>query len=83
MPKVWQLQEAKNKFSQVVREALDSGPQVVTRHGESVVVVLSSDEYDRLTKSQSDLVTFFRNSPAVGVDLDLARDHSAPRDFEL
>ncbi len=32
----WQLQEAKQKFSELVRRALDEGPQIVTRHGESV-----------------------------------------------
>ena len=35
----WQLQEAKQKFSELVRRTLEEGPQVVTRHGEEVVVV--------------------------------------------
>lgn len=83
MPKVWQLQEAKNKFSQLVKEALAKSPQVITRHGEEVVVILSKEEYDRLKKSQTGLVEFFRQSPLVGVDLDLERDQSYPRDVEL
>jgi prevent-host-death family protein len=58
MAKIWQLQEAKNKFSQVVNEALAEGPQVVTRRGEEVVVVISKEEYGRLKKSQSSLVEF-------------------------
>jgi len=83
MVKVWQLQEAKNKFSEVVNEALSRGPQVVTRHGEKVVVILSTEEYSRLKQTKTTLSEFFRQSPLVGVDLDLERDRSYPRDVGL
>ena len=83
MTKLWQLQEAKNKFSQVDDEALVKGPQVVTRRGEEVVVIISTEEYDRLKKSQSSLTDFFRQSPLVGVELDLNRDQTFPRDVDL
>ena len=83
MAKIWQLQEAKTKFSQVVNEALARGPQVVTRRGEEVVVIISKEEYGRLKKSQSSLLEFFRQSPLVGVELDLERDRTYPRDVEL
>lgn len=83
MTKVWQLQEAKNKFSQVVNEALARGPQIVTRRGEDVVVIISKEEYGRLKKSQSSLSEFFRQSPLVGAALDLERDRTYPRDVEL
>ncbi len=83
MTKKWQLQEAKNKFSQVVNEALVKGPQVVTRRGEDVVVIISKEEYGCLKKSQSNLSEFFRQSPLVGVELDLERDRTYPRDVEL
>jgi len=45
----WQVQEAKQRFSELVQRALDEGPQTVTRHGDEVVVVLSKREYLRLT----------------------------------
>jgi antitoxin Phd len=83
MKKIWQLQEAKNKFSQVVDEAIDKGPQVVTRRGEEVVVIVSSKEYGRLKKSQTSILDFFRQSPLFGVELDLERDRSFPRDVDL
>ncbi len=83
MAKIWQLQEAKNRFSQVVNEALARGPQVVSRRGEEVVVIISKEEYGRLKKSQSSLLEFFRQSPLVGVELDLERDRTYPRDVEL
>ena len=83
MTKIWQLQEAKNKFSEVVNEALSKGPQIVTRRGEQVVVVISTDDYLQLRKSSPSLSDFFRQSPLVGVDLDLERDQSLPRDIEV
>lgn len=80
---IWQLQEAKNRFSEVVNKALEEGPQTVTRHGEEIVVILSKAEYNRLLKSQTSLLDFFRQSPLVGIELDLERDQSLPRDIVL
>ena len=80
---IWQLQEAKNRFSELVNKAIREGPQIVTRRGEEVVVVLSKNEYDRIQKTQTDLVEFFRGSPLVGVELNLERDRSYPRDLSL
>ncbi len=81
--RVWQLHEAKNRFSELVNRVLDEGPQVVTRRGEEVVVVLSKYDYSRLQQSQSSLLEFFRKSPLVGAEVDLARDLSRPRDVDL
>lgn len=83
MKKIWQLFEAKSKFSQLVEEAIEKGPQIVTRRGEEVVVILSSKDYLRLKKSQMSLSDFFRQSPLFGVELDLERDHTFPRDVEV
>ena len=83
MTKIWQLQEAKNKFSQVVNEALKRGPQVVTRRGKEIVVILSREDYRRLKKSQSGVVEFFQNSPLAGVELDLERDKTHSREVTL
>jgi antitoxin Phd len=79
MEKVWQLQEAKGKFSELVNQAIKEGPQIITRHGEEVVVVISIDEYTNLKKPADDLVEFFRASPLVEADLDLTRDLSPIR----
>lgn len=45
----WKLQDAKNRFSAVVREAVAGYPQHVTRRGKPAVVVLAAEEYERLT----------------------------------
>ena len=41
MTAVWQVQEAKNRFSEVIERALHEGPQTVTRHGKPVVRVVA------------------------------------------
>jgi antitoxin Phd len=82
--RVWQLQEAKNKFSEVVEEALHHGPQVITKRGVETAIVLSYAEYRKMLLNQQKLSDFFRESPLVGMDLDLTRDTSPPRDnFDL
>ena len=79
----WQLQDAKSKFSQLVENAMSSEPQFVTKHGNNAVVVLSFDDYKKITKPKMDLVTFLRNSPLAEVELDVSRDGELPRNMEL
>jgi antitoxin Phd len=80
MTRIWQLQEAKNKFSEVVEEALTQGPQVITKRGVEAVIVLSYAEYRKLMLTQQKLSDFFRQSPLLEEDLDLQRDTSSVRD---
>jgi len=70
---VWQLQEAKNKFSRLVEMAQKEGPQIVTKHGKKAVVVLSFEEYQKMISLKVDLVEFFRNSPLKELDIDFSR----------
>ena len=83
MKTVWALQDAKNRFSALVADAERNGPQVVTRRGKETVVVLSIDEFRKFTATHDSLVTFFRNSPLVGVDLDLTRHEDYGREVPL
>jgi antitoxin Phd len=84
MAKKWQLQEAKNRFSEVVEEAQIHGPQIVTRHGEDKVVILSIKDFRNLKGDQEEsLADFFMNSPLRGSNLDIQRDKSLPRDISL
>src|SRR3954466_9680089 len=76
----WQLQEAKARFSEVFRLARESGPQRVTKHGRTAVVVLPAEEFERLSRSkthQGSLVQFFADSPLAGLGIRLERQ----RDF--
>ncbi len=52
MSNTWQLQDAKNRFSEVVEKAVTEGPQHVTRRGKDTAVVLSSREYARLQRGR-------------------------------
>ncbi len=79
----WQLQDAKNKFSEVVDNAFKSGPQFITRKGIETAVVLSVHEYKKLTNPETSLVEFFRKSPLYGLDFDLERKNDYPRDLEF
>jgi antitoxin Phd len=77
MNDIWQIQDAKNKLSEVITRALSHGPQLITRHGEKAVVIVSYSEYERLRKSQGKISEFFKASPLAGVNL--TRDKSMPR----
>jgi prevent-host-death family protein len=79
----WQLQDAKSKFSQLVENAMLSEPQFVTKHGNNAVVILSFEDYKKITKPKTDLVTFLRSSPLIEVELDISRNGELPRDIEL
>ncbi|MEW6374436.1 MAG: type II toxin-antitoxin system Phd/YefM family antitoxin [Thermodesulfobacteriota bacterium] len=79
MMRVWQLQEAKNKFSEVVDEAIKHGPQIITKRGVETVIVLSYAEYRKVMLNQKRLSDFFRESPLAKVAIDLRRDKSGPR----
>jgi prevent-host-death family protein len=78
----WQLQEAKQRFSEVVRRALEQGPQVVTRHGEAAVVIVAAEEYEALKGGNADFKEFLRKAPDLG-RLKITRDRRAARKVEL
>lgn len=82
MQRVWQLQEAKNKLSEVVEEAVQGSPQVISRRGVEVAVVLSYEEFKKLKKDQGSLAEFFLSSPLAGVELERDRDPGRP-DLDL
>ena len=82
----WKLEDAKNRFSEVVRLALANQPQRVTRNGREAVVVLSADEYERLAAPQ-DLIDFLQSSPlakaiAAG-EFEFERSEDVGRDIEF
>ena len=52
---VWQLQEAKSRFSELVEKAMRKGAQTVTRHGKPAVVVISAEEYQRTREPRKSL----------------------------
>jgi len=83
MKNVWQLQEAKAKFSQVVNEAIQHGPQVITKHGIEKVLLISIDDYNKLNKPKEKISSFFHYSPLKDIKLDITRSKDLPRDIQL
>lgn len=78
----WQLQEAKQRFSELVRRALDEGPQVVTRRGEEAVVVVSAREFHRLAGAAPDFKSFLLDAPDLEA-LGMRRAKDRGRTVEL
>ncbi len=71
----WQLQDAKARFSAVVRQAETQGPQHISVHGKPAVVVLSQAEYRQLQAAarKPSFTQLMRASPLVGLELDVTR----------
>lgn len=79
----WQLQDAKARFSEVVKSSREDGPQEITVHGRPAAVLLAKEDYDKLVGPKPNLVDFLRASPLLGARLDLRRDKSPARKIKL
>jgi prevent-host-death family protein len=79
----WNVAEAKAKFSEVISRAESKGPQIVTRHGRKVAVIVSAEEWERKTQRKGTIVEFFERSPLRGSGLDLTRIKDGPRPVDL
>lgn len=80
----WQLQEAKNRLSEVVKAAKSKGPQIITVRGKEEVAVVSMAELRRLTPNKESLYEFLHNSPLRGAELTIERSRdSEDRDIGL
>jgi prevent-host-death family protein len=78
----WQTQEAKAKFSDLIRMA-EIAPQSVTVRGRPAVVILSQQEYLKLQKPKVNFLKLMQDSPLSDIEIDLERDCSNPRDVLL
>jgi prevent-host-death family protein len=78
----WQLQHAKQRFSELVRTTLDEGPQVVTRNGKEVVVMVPAEQWRDAQGPQRDFAAFLTEGPSFD-GLDLERRGEYARDTEL
>lgn len=76
----WQLQDAKNRFSEVVDKALETGPQTVTRRGEPVVVVVAVETWRKMAGLLPSFKEYLRSAPD---ELELVRDEAERPDVVL
>ncbi len=86
----WQVQEAKQRFSEVLRAVERDGPQTITRHGEEVAVVVDIAEYRRLAGQGRSFVDHLLSMPtlddeaaAVFDEIEAERKRSFARDLDL
>jgi prevent-host-death family protein len=81
----WQLQEAKARFSEVVRRAVEQGPQHVTVNGEERAVVVSAEEYERLAghRTGRELVKLLAGSPLAEIEIEHPPIFGPVRDVDL
>lgn len=75
----WSVAEAKAKFSELLDRACSAGPQVITRRGRTAAVVVGAEEWQRKTKRDGNLATFFTQSPLRGSRLSAKRLKDRPR----
>jgi prevent-host-death family protein len=84
-PGHWLLQEAKARFSELVRRVRSEGPQHVTVHGREEVVIISAEEFRRLKGDQTGeaLIAAMRASPYRDIDIEPSRTGMPVRDVTL
>jgi prevent-host-death family protein len=88
---IWQLQEAKNHFSEVVERARTQGGQTITKHGKPVVVMMSVEEFNLLepkkpkAKIGQSLVKLLQRCPAPEIfdHIEKSRNRETARDLDL
>ena len=81
--KPWSVADAKAHLSRVIEEAIQNGPQKITRNGRDAVVVVSIAEWESKTKRKGSLADFFAESPLRGSGLVLERDSQTAREIDL
>lgn len=79
----WTVAAAKAKFSELIDKARSNGPQAITKHGHTAVVVVSAEEWERKTRRSGNLAEFFSESPLRGSGLRTLRTKDSPRKVEL
>jgi prevent-host-death family protein len=78
----WPVQDAKQRFSELIRTAQADGPQIVTRHGEEIAVVIDIADYRHLKGETTEFKDYLRSGPAFD-ELDLGRLAEFPRGIDL
>lgn len=74
----WQVQDAKQRFSELLRVANADGPQFVTRHGRQIAVVIDIADYRHLKGETVEFKDYLRSGPGLD-DLDLSRSGEIPQ----
>jgi prevent-host-death family protein len=88
----WQVQEAKQRFSEVLRAVENDGPQTITRHGEEIAIIIDMAEYRRLSGPKRNFAEYVMafpkldttpGEPDVYDEIHAERREDFPRDVDL
>ena len=80
----WQLQTAKNKFCELVANAMAGSAQLVTRNGRPAVYVISADKYNRISgKNRNRLKKLLLSRPHKDIEIPIARCRDSGRRIVL
>ena len=78
----WQVQDAKTHFSELMERARSEGPQTITRHGAERAVLLSIEDYRKLTATHSNFKAHLLGGPKVD-EFEIERDPDTGRDIDF
>jgi prevent-host-death family protein len=78
----WQVQDAKTHFSELIERARSEGPQTITRHGAERAVLLSIEDYRKLTAPHSDFKAHLLGGPKVD-EFEIERDPDTGREIDF
>jgi prevent-host-death family protein len=81
--KIWQVQEAKARFSQLIQEVENGSHYTITKNGHPVAVVMSTSEFEKMKRFDDSLLDFFKQAPFPDIDLDVNRSKETGRDVDL
>jgi len=59
----WQVQEAKQRFSEYLRAVKQEGPQIVTKHGEEIAITVDINQWRQMTQPKMDFKELLRRPP--------------------
>lgn len=79
----WTVARAKARFSELIDRVAVDGPQTITRHGRTAVVVVSADEWERKSHRTGNLAEFFAASPLRGSGVTVERSTRRRRPVDL
>jgi antitoxin Phd len=82
----WPVQDAKQRFSELLRRAESDGAQFITRHGTEVAVIVNIEEYRHLTEPAEPAMSFkdfLLNGPKIDAELEIGRTDELPRKIDF
>lgn len=83
MQREWQLQEAKGNLSHLIKGTTGGNAQVITVHGKPAAVLISVEEYARLTRRRGKLSATLLRPDLAAEDLELSRSRDTGRNLEM